>query len=158
MVNFIRDNKILIVDDFEQHLELLRFLLERAGYRTIFEAVNGEQAVAVARENCPELIIMDINMPVMSGLEALKILRKESATSNIPVIAITGSALESDRDTLLKLGFDGFIPKPINIGSFIERIEEFIPVARHAGLAFTPDGTINFEKAQPDSYSLAPKI
>ena len=119
--------KILIVDDNEQNLELLRFLLQRTGKSMILEASNGDEAVVIAREHVPSLIIMDIEMPVMDGIEALKILKSQPATSGVPVVAFTGRTSADDRELLLNEGFDGYLPKPTNLKEFTVTVGEFLP-------------------------------
>jgi two-component system cell cycle response regulator DivK len=110
--------KILIVDDNEANLEILRILLKRCGYQTI-EAKNGSEGIRLAMEENPHLILLDIQMPIMDGFEALKFLKKEPSTKNIPSIAITSYPLTGGRHGFLDLGFDDYIPKPINMNEFV---------------------------------------
>lgn len=128
MSNSLKNKRILIVDDLDENLELMRVLLQSSGYQMILEASNGRQAVEIAHKESPELIIMDINMPVMTGIEALRTLRLEQATARIPVVAFTAYTFGNDRETLLKEGFDGFIAKPIKIDDFVRQVNEFLPV------------------------------
>jgi two-component system cell cycle response regulator DivK len=116
--------KILIIDDNEKNRKLARVLLLHNGYETI-EAEDGKQGIEQAKKHLPDLILMDIQMPVMDGLEATKKLRADEQTKNIPIIAITSYAMKGDREKIVEKGFDAYIPKPIDIDGFIEQIKEF---------------------------------
>src|SRR4249920_3946315 len=105
---------ILIVEDNEKNLKLVRDVLQVKGYETL-EAGTGEEGLKIAREKKPALILMDIQLPGMSGIEALKALRAAPATAGIPVIAITASVMQQDRQQIMSAGFNGFIEKPINL-------------------------------------------
>ena len=109
---------ILIVEDNEQNLKLARDLLQVHGYRTI-EAVTGEEGVKLAAERAPALVVMDIHLPGISGIEALARLRAAPATRAIPVIAFTASVMPQDRNDIIAAGFDAFVSKPINIEAFL---------------------------------------
>jgi len=114
-------SKILIVEDNEKNMKLMRDLLQFHGY-TIVEADNAEDGIKLAIADIPDLILLDIQLPGMSGIEALKVLRQDSKTASIPVIAVTASVMTHDRKKLLEAGFDDYQPKPLEIKSFIERI------------------------------------
>ncbi len=105
--------KILIVEDIPMNRRLIRDILTYHGYE-IIEAENGEEAVRIAREQKPDLIIMDLQMPVMNGLDAIKILKSDPATKDIKVIAVTSFAMAGDREKVLAAGFDEYISKPLN--------------------------------------------
>ncbi len=113
--------KILIVEDNEKNMKLMRDLLQFHGY-TVVEADNAEEGIKLAIADIPDLILLDIQLPGMSGIEALKVLRQDSKTASIPVIAVTASVMTHDRKKLLEVGFDDYQPKPLEIKSFIERI------------------------------------
>ena len=117
--------KILIVDDDAKIRKLLRVVLQSSGYETI-EAENGERGIKLAKENIPNLILMDIQMPVMDGISALKIIRLDESTKSIPVIAQTSYAMKGDREKFLAEGFDSYISKPIDVKEFIEIIKRHI--------------------------------
>jgi PAS domain S-box-containing protein len=104
--------RILIVDDVAESRELLTSLLDNAGFETI-EASNGQEAVTLWKEKNPHLIIMDIRMPVMNGLEATSRIRGNEAGGNIPIIAATASAFEEEKQTILDTGMNGYLRKPI---------------------------------------------
>ena len=108
------DALILIVEDNPKNLKLIRDLLQFKGYQTI-EAETAEAGIDLARERRPALILMDIQLPGMDGREAMKTLKGDAATQEIPIIALTASAMKGDREALLAEGFDGYIAKPIDI-------------------------------------------
>lgn len=110
--------KILIVDDNEMNRKLFRSLLQKNGFETI-EAEDGATGIQMAKEHLPALILMDIQMPVMDGLTAMKAIRAETGTASIPVIALTSYAMKEDKERFLAEGFDGYISKPIDKNAFI---------------------------------------
>jgi two-component system cell cycle response regulator DivK len=112
---------VLIVEDNAQNLKLARDLLRVHGYRTI-EAETGEDGVALAGERAPDLVVMDIHLPGISGIDALVQLRAQPATRAIPVIAFTASVMPQDRSEIIAAGFDAFVSKPINIEAFLGAI------------------------------------
>ena len=114
---------VLIVEDNEKNLKLVRDVLQVKGYETI-EAVSAEDGLRLARERMPGLILMDIQLPGMSGIDALKALRAEPATAGIPVIAITASVMQQDRQEIMKAGFDGFIEKPVNLRNLLDTVQQ----------------------------------
>ena len=116
---------ILIVEDNEKNMKLVRDILQAKGYKTL-EAITAEDGVKLAAEHLPDLVLMDIQLPGMNGMEALKILRAETATARIPVIAITASVMTQDRQQIMDTGFDGFIEKPINLREFLATVQASI--------------------------------
>jgi CheY-like chemotaxis protein len=102
---------ILLADDHEDNRLALLTVLEREGYRTL-GAANGRQAVEAAREHMPDLILMDLAMPVMDGRQAMQQLRADPHTAGIPIVVLTAMALTVDRDRLVSEGFDGLLIKP----------------------------------------------
>ena len=116
---------ILIVEDDPMSLELFRDLLEVSGYTTL-EATDGRQGVELAKEKKPDLILMDIQLPVMDGLEATSILKADPATKNIPIIALTAYAMEEDEERALQAGSDGYLTKPIRIEEFLEEVAKYL--------------------------------
>lgn len=121
----VEASKILIVEDNEKNMKLMRDLLQFHGYTTV-EADNAEDGIKLAIADIPDLILLDIQLPGMSGIEALKVLRQDSKTASIPVIAVTASVMTHDRKKLLEVGFDDYQPKPLEIKSFIERIARML--------------------------------
>ncbi len=114
---------ILIADDNAQNLYLARFLLEQRGH-SIKEAHDGKEAVGAARQHAFELILMDIQMPVMNGLDATKLIKQNNAA--LRVIALTAKAMAGDRDEILASGCDGYIEKPIDPQKFVDQIEDYL--------------------------------
>ena len=118
---------ILIVEDEPRNLKLLRDLLQRFGYE-ILEATDGEQGVKSAGEKMPDLILMDIMMPKMDGLEATRIIKADTKTKHIPIIALTSYAMKGDREKTIEAGCDGYIAKPIDIKEVLKTIETYSTV------------------------------
>ena len=117
-------NLILIVEDNERNLKLVRDVLQVKGYATI-EAGSAEDGIKLALEKKPDLVLMDIHLPGMNGIEALGVLRADPATAAIPVIAVTASVMQQDRKQITEAGFDAYVGKPINL-------KEFLDAVRHA--------------------------
>ena len=123
--------KVLIVEDNEKNMKLARDVLQARGYQTL-EAVTGEDGVRIARESGPDLVLMDIHLPGISGIEALALLRAEPATAAIPVIAVTASVMEGDRRKITDVGFDAYVGKPISLKEFLEAVKQAIERGRPA--------------------------
>src|SRR5688572_25665485 len=109
---------ILIVEDNDKNMKLVRDILQAKGYATL-EAVNGEEGVRLARERRPALVLMDIQLPGISGVEALRQLREDATTASIPVIALTASVMAFQRREIDEAGFDDYVPKPISLQRFL---------------------------------------
>jgi CheY-like chemotaxis protein len=118
-------HQILVVEDNERNLKLVRDVLRFAGYDVI-SARSGEQGVALARERKPDLVLMDLQLPTMDGTEALRILREDPITREIPIVAVTAFAMKDDRERALYAGFDSYVEKPINVRAFPELIRGFL--------------------------------
>ena len=121
---------ILIVEDDEKSRKLVRDVLTFKGY-TIVEAETGEEGVRLAQERRPSLVLMDIRLPGIDGIQALGRLRAEDATRAIPVMAMTASVMTNDRQKVLDAGFDSFQSKPIKIKDFLAAVEQLLE--RHRG-------------------------
>ena len=113
---------ILIVEDNEKNLKLVRDVLQVKGYETV-EAGTAEDGLKLASERKPDLILMDIQLPGMNGIDALKALRAAPATKGIPVVAITASVMQQDRQHIMSAGFDGFIEKPVNLKNLLDSVQ-----------------------------------
>jgi two-component system cell cycle response regulator DivK len=113
---------VLIVEDNEKNMKLARDVLQVKGYTTL-EAVTGEDGVRLAKEKLPDLVLMDIQLPGISGIDALKALRDDAQTENIPVAALTASVTPTDRSKISEAGFDAFLSKPINLKEFLEIVK-----------------------------------
>ena len=112
---------VLLVEDNERNLKLARDVLEYAGF-TVLVATTGEDAVASAQSSSPDVILMDLQLPGIDGHAALTLLRADSRTSHIPVVALTAFAMAQDRDRALAAGFDGYLEKPISVRSFPDQV------------------------------------
>ena len=112
---------ILIVEDNDKNMKLVRDVLQVDGYTTL-EAVTGEDGVALAQQRKPDLILMDIQLPGINGIEALRILRADPATAAIPIIAVTASVIQQDRKMITEAGFDAYVGKPLNLKEFREAV------------------------------------
>ncbi len=120
---------ILIVEDNEKNMKLARDILQAKGYTTL-EAVNGEDGVRLALEHVPDMVLMDIQLPDINGIEAFNRIRANAGTATVPVVAFTASVTPMDRSRITDAGFDGFISKPINLKEFIEIVRKTIEDAR----------------------------
>jgi two-component system cell cycle response regulator DivK len=105
-------------------MKLFRDVLSATGYRTL-EATNGGEAVELATEHAPDLVLMDIQMPDVDGVEALRRLRADERTAAIPVLAVTAQAMQGDREHFLAEGFDGYLSKPLNVRELIGTVRQY---------------------------------
>ncbi len=117
--------RILVVEDNEDNMRLVRFILEETGYEVI-EAREGAVGVELAIKEKPDLILMDIQLPDIDGLEATKRIRASEADGEIPIIALTSFAMAGDRERALAAGCTGYIEKPIDPDTFIAEIEKYL--------------------------------
>jgi len=120
---------ILIVEDNEKNLKLVRDVLQVKGYETV-DAGTAEDGLKLARERKPSLILMDIQLPGMSGIDALKALRADPETAGIPIVAVTASVMQQDRQQIMRAGFDGFVEKPINLRKFLDTVQQALAGAK----------------------------
>ena len=116
---------VLIVEDNSKNVKLMRDVLQFHGYRTA-EAMTAEDGLAIAFRERPDLVLMDVRLPGMDGLAALKLLHADPRTSSVPVVAVTASVMPDERDRFSEAGFDGFIAKPIDIREFPRQIAAFL--------------------------------
>ena len=123
---------ILIVEDNEKNRKLERDILQFHGYRTA-EADNAEDGIRLAQESPPDLILMDIQLPRMNGIEALHVLRGDDRTRAVPVIAVTASAMSQDRQKIMAAGFDGYQAKPISVRPFLDLVREVLDRPARSG-------------------------
>jgi two-component system cell cycle response regulator DivK len=116
---------ILIVEDNEQNMKLVRDVLGHVGYRTL-EAGDAELGIELARTHRPDLILMDVQLPGMNGLEALARLRSDPVTAELRVAAVTAFAMKEDRERILAAGFDGYLEKPLDVRTFPAQVWELL--------------------------------
>lgn len=115
--------KILLVEDNEDNRDMLSRRLERKGF-IVSLAIDGLDGINKAKENLPDLILMDMSLPVMDGWQATKTLKSEAETKNIPVIALTAHAMSSDRDKAMEAGCDDYDTKPVDFKRLLDKIEK----------------------------------
>ena len=115
--------RVLIVEDNEKNMKLVRDVLQATGYSTL-EATTGEDAVELALSQAPALVLMDVQLPGIDGVEALERLRQNERTASIPVLALTAQAMSGDRERFLEAGFDGYLAKPVDVRELIETVRE----------------------------------
>jgi two-component system, cell cycle response regulator DivK len=121
----MKKSMILIVEDDPNSRKLLRDVLDSEGYETL-EAITAEDGIRLAREFLPALILMDIRLPGISGIEALRHLRIDTRTRAIPVIAVTASVMQAQQNDVLGAGFDAFEPKPVNVGALLATVRRLV--------------------------------
>jgi CheY-like chemotaxis protein len=117
--------KILLVEDNEMNRDMLSRRLQRKGYDVVM-AVDGEEGVAMASTQSPDLILMDMSLPVLNGWDATRRIKADSALAVIPVIALTAHAMASDREQALAAGCDAYETKPIDLPQLLEKIESLL--------------------------------
>jgi two-component system, cell cycle response regulator DivK len=118
------ERKVLIVEDNALNMKLFNDVLEAHGY-TILQSNDGLNALQIARLHRPDLILMDIQLPVVSGLEITKQLKSDEELRGIPVIAVTAFAMKGDAEKIRQAGFDGYLTKPISIAGFLQVVEQY---------------------------------
>jgi CheY-like chemotaxis protein len=122
---------ILIIEDHPLNMELIADLLETHGY-VVLQAEDAESGIALAKEERPAIVLMDVGLPGMDGLTATSILKAEAATKEIPVIALTAHAMKEDEEKALAAGCDGYIRKPVDTRTLPEMVARFVPLGQGA--------------------------
>ena len=120
---------ILIIEDNEKNRKLARDVLQVKGFKTI-ESENAEDGLKLAVEQAPDLILMDIQLPGMDGITAMKQLKADARTKSIPIVAITASAMTHNRQTMLAEGFDGYQTKPISLKDFLGEVQRVLDLPK----------------------------
>ena len=123
---------ILVVEDRPMNAKLLRDVLSARGYE-VAEATTAEDGLDIARARTPALILMDIHLPGMDGITALKELKKDESTRTIPVIAVTASVMPMERKEILEAGFDGYQAKPLSVKELLKEVASFVPTPGGGG-------------------------
>ena len=113
--------QILVVEDNDRNMKLFRDVLQATGFRTL-EATTGERAVELALEHAPDLVLMDVRLPDIDGIQALGRLRADERTAAVPVVALTAQAMEGDRERFLTAAFDGYLSKPVDLGELVATV------------------------------------
>ena len=122
---------ILIVEDNEKNMKLVRDILQHQGHTTL-EAATGTDGVRLAQEQRPDLILMDIQLPDIDGIEALRRIREDLALDAVAVIAVSASVMPDDQQKIVTSGFDAFVTKPINLKQFLDTVKRFLTQGRTA--------------------------
>ena len=120
---------VLIVEDNDKNMKLARDVLQAKGYQTL-EAETGEEGVRLAKERKPDLVLMDIQLPGINGIEAFRQIRADPKTARIPVVALTASVTPTDRSQITAAGFDAFVGKPINLKEFLDTVKRLVEAAK----------------------------
>jgi len=121
--------QVLVVEDNERNMKLFCDVLAATGYRTL-EATTGGRAVELAAEHAPALVLMDIQLPDIDGIEALGRLRANHTTASLPILALTAQAMEGDRERFLAAGFDGYLSKPVDVADFVATVRRYCDCGR----------------------------
>jgi CheY-like chemotaxis protein len=117
--------KILVIEDNEQNIYLVTYILEKYGYQ-VFQASNGVDGISIAQREKPDLILLDIQLPIMDGYTVARELRKHKPLATTPVIAITSYAMSGDRENAIAAGCSGYIEKPIDPNTFIKQVVVYL--------------------------------
>lgn len=125
---------VLIAEDNPINRELLRELLEVRGY-AVTEACNGQEAVAMVEQGSPDIVLLDIGMPVLDGFGVVRKLRENPRFTSLPVVAVTAYAMQGDREKIMDSGFDGYLSKPVDSKSLIQELERLIISEEHGRAA-----------------------
>jgi two-component system cell cycle response regulator DivK len=118
--------KILVIEDNEQNLYLVRFILERGNYE-VFAAMDGRSGIEMATSLKPDLILLDIQLPVMDGYAVARNLRQNPGLADTPIVAVTSYAMSGDREKVMEAGCNGYIEKPIDPDTFVAKVEQHLP-------------------------------
>lgn len=122
------DRTVLVIEDSDQNRYLVTFLLERHGLRVVSEP-DGPRGIHTAHSLRPDLILLDIQLPVMNGYEVARALRRLAGFADIPIVAVTSYAMAGDRESAMEAGCSGYIEKPIDPDTFVEEVRAFLPEA-----------------------------
>ena len=125
---------ILLIEDNAQNRYLATFLLERHGH-VVIPAVNGPEGIAIARASAPDIVLLDIQLPLMNGYDVARALRSIASLQTTPIIAVTSFVMKGDRERALESGCSGYIEKPIDPETFVDEIMSFVPASRAADTA-----------------------
>ena len=126
--------RVLVVEDNERNMKLFRDVLEASGYRTL-EATTGCLAVELAQRHIPDVVLMDVQLPDLDGIEALRRIRADARTAFVPVVAVTAQAMDGDRERFLRAGFDGYLPKPVDVSELLGVVRRYSAQVRRPSSA-----------------------
>ncbi len=125
--------KILLVEDNEMNRDMLSRRLIRRGFQVVF-AMDGQQGIDLARSEQPDIILMDMSLPVIDGWEATRRVKADAATRNVPVIGLTAHAMSGDREKAIEAGCDDYDTKPVELDRLITKIDRLLGIAKHEAL------------------------
>lgn len=145
--------RILIIEDNPTNLELMSYLLEAFGYQ-IATACDGEEGLQAAQRDWPDLIICDVEIPKINGVDVARRLKGDAGLRWIPLLAVTAFAMVGDRDRVLAAGFDGYISKPINPERFVREVEAFLPIIERSAPTVSSQTAIKVEKPRATHATL----
>lgn len=117
---------VLVIEDNEQNMYMTTYLLEKNGFKVV-QARDGLEGLELASSTTPDLILLDIQLPVMNGYEVAHRLKGQGETANIPVVAVTSYAMTGDREAVFRAGCEGYIEKPIDPENFVDQVSRFLP-------------------------------
>lgn len=126
------NGKILVIEDNEQNLYLIRYILENCGHE-VSSAMDGKEGIELAATLLPDLILLDIQLPVMDGYDVARALRQNPALADTPIIAVTSYAMPGDKEKAMEAGCTGYIEKPIDPDNFDRQVEEYLSVNKKEG-------------------------
>jgi len=129
--------RVLLVEDNRDNLELARYLLQCAGH-TVLAAMNGAEGVTLVQRDPPDLVVSDLQMPVLDGYEMLRAMRADPQIPRMPMIAVTAFSMPGDSTRALAAGFDGYLSKPIDPETFVQSIEAFLPPSLRSARGAVP--------------------
>jgi two-component system, cell cycle response regulator DivK len=122
---------VLVVEDNERNMKLFRDVLAASGYRTL-EATTGSLAVDLAQRHIPDIVLMDVQLPDLDGVEALRRIRGDARTAYVPVVAVTAQAMDGDCERFLRAGFDAYLPKPVDVRELLGLVRRYGAQVRRA--------------------------
>ena len=118
--------QVLVVEDNERNMKLFRDVLAASGYRTL-EAKTGCEAVELVRRHRPQVVLLDVQLPDIDGVEVLRTIRTDARTAFLPIVAITAQAMDGDRERFLSAGFDEYLPKPVDVRELLDVVRRYCP-------------------------------
>lgn len=127
-------NIILVVEDEPRNMKLVRDFLNVSGYVTV-EAINGQEALEMTQKEKPGLILMDIQMPILNGIEATKKLKQDELLRHIPIVALTAFAMKGDREKIIAAGADDYLAKPLDLAKLIDTVARYVSKEKQPGKA-----------------------
>ena len=148
VVQDLQNKTVLIVEDNPKNMKLTGDIVRSLGMKAI-EAMDAETGLEIARRQKPDLILMDIQLPGMSGVEAIKILKNGDATRHIPIVAVTASAMDGDREKIMSAGCDWYISKPFNLYELTDVLKRFLVPSSYSDINSTKGNSVQQNEIEP---------